>query len=146
MQTMCKPKLENDSKMTRANQIQPCVNFFFTRKSDFNRLIQEYGARNNPMKIGCVTRGFCKTLRNHRDFGVCIWSGKVYTWLNLVCSGHFLVYTLFAYRKNHRLNAVNLSKKNNGINVPELSDALKYNISQKRRSKITMNILSLHKV
>ena len=59
---------------------------------------------------------------------------------------HFLVYTLFAYRKNHRLNAVNLSKKNNGINVPELSDALKYNISQKRRSKITMNILSLHKV
>ncbi len=53
---------------------------------------------------------------------------------------------LFAYRQNHRLNAVNLSKKNNGINVPELAAALKYNISQKRRSKITMNILSLHKV
>ena len=59
---------------------------------------------------------------------------------------HFLVYTLFAYRKNHRLNAVNLSKNNNGINVPKPSDALKYNISQKMRPKITMNVLSLHKV
>jgi hypothetical protein len=70
------------------NLCKPCK-LFFTRKSDFNRLIQEYGGRNKPMKIGCVTRGFCKTLRNHRDSGVCIWSGKVYTWLNLVCSGHF---------------------------------------------------------
>jgi hypothetical protein len=48
---------------------------------------------------------------------------------------HFLVYPLFAYRKNHRLNAVNMSKKNNGINVPELSDALKYNKSQKEDPK-----------
>ena len=54
--------------------------------------------------------------------------------LHIVCN--------FAYRKNHRLNAVNISKKNNGINVPELSGALK----QKRRPKITKNILSLHKV
>jgi hypothetical protein len=98
------------------------------------------------MKIGCVTRGFRKTLRNHRDFGVCIWREKVYPWLILVCSGHFLVYTLFAYRKNHRLNAVNLSKKNDGINVPEPSDALKYDISQKMTPRITMNVFSLHKV
>jgi hypothetical protein len=51
---------------------------------------------------------------------------KVYTWLILVCSGHFLVYTLFAYRENHLSNAVNLSKNTVGINLLEISDALKY--------------------
>jgi hypothetical protein len=35
-------------------------------------------------------------------------------------------FTLFAYRENHRSNAVNLSKNTVGINVPEISDALKY--------------------
>jgi hypothetical protein len=47
---------------------------------------------------------------------------KVYTWLILVCTEQFLVYTLFAYRKNHRSNAVNLSKNTVGINVAEISD------------------------
>jgi hypothetical protein len=56
---------------------------------------------------------------------------KVYTWLILVCSGQFLVYTLFAYRENYRLNAVNLSKNTVGINVSEISDALKYYKSHK---------------
>jgi hypothetical protein len=56
---------------------------------------------------------------------------KVYTWLILVCSGQFLVYTVFAYRENHRSNAVNLSKNTVGINVPEISDALKFYKSQK---------------
>ncbi len=42
-------------------------------------------------KISCHGSGFCKTLRNHRDFGGCIWMEKVYTWLILVCSGQFLV-------------------------------------------------------
>jgi hypothetical protein len=55
---------------------------------------------------------------------------KVYTWLILVCSGQFLVYTLSAYRENHRSNAVNLSKNTVGINMPEISDALKYCKSQ----------------
>ncbi len=49
---------------------------------------------------------------------------KVYTWLILICAGHFLVYTLFAYRENHRSHAVNLSKNTVGINVAEISDAL----------------------
>jgi hypothetical protein len=49
---------------------------------------------------------------------------KVYTWLILVCTGQFLVYSLFVYRENHRLNAVNLSKSTVGINVAEISDAL----------------------
>ena len=40
---------------------------------------------------------------------------------------------------------MNLSENNVVINVPALSDALKYNISPKMRPKITMNILSLHK-
>jgi hypothetical protein len=56
---------------------------------------------------------------------------KVYTWLILVCSGQFLVYTLFAYRENHRSNAVNLSKNTVGINEPKISDTLKYYKSQK---------------
>ena len=47
----------------------------------------------------------------------------------------FLVYTLFAYRENHRSNAVNSSKNTVGINVPEFSDALKYYKSQKIDAK-----------
>ena len=116
------------------------------RRSDFNGLNQECGARNNPIKIGCYGSGFCKTLRNNRDFGVCIWMEKVYTWLILVCSGQFLVYTLFAYRENHRSNAVNLSKNTVGINVPEISDALKYYKSQKNWRRIIITIFCLHKV
>jgi hypothetical protein len=103
---------------------------FLARKSDFDGL-KKCGARNNPIKIGCYGSGFCKTLRNHRDLGVCMWVEKIYTWLILVCSGQFLVHTLFAYRENHRSNAVNLSKNTVGINVPEISDALKFYKSQK---------------
>jgi hypothetical protein len=60
---------------------------------------------------------------------------EVFTWLILVCSRQFLVYTLFAYRENHRSNAVNLSKNTVGINVPEISDTLKYYKSQKIDAK-----------
>ncbi len=49
--------------------------------------------------------------------------------------GQFLVYTLSAYRENHRSNAVNSSKNTVGINVPEISDALKCNKSQKIDAK-----------
>ena len=60
---------------------------------------------------------------------------EVYTWLILVCSGHFLVYTLFAYGKNLCSNAVNVSENTVGINVPANSDALKYYISPKHSTK-----------
>ncbi len=46
-----------------------------------------------------------------------------------------MVYTLFAYRENHRSNAVNLSKNTVGINEPEISDALKYYKSHKNDAK-----------
>ena len=73
---------------------------------------------------------FAKTLRNHRDFGVCKWMKKVYTWLILVCNALFLVYTWFDCRENRYSNAVNLSKNNVGITMPVICVALKYYISQ----------------
>ena len=73
---------------------------------------------------------FAKTLRNHRDFGVCKWMKKIYTWLILVCNALFLVYTWFDCRENRYSNAVNLSKNNVGITMPVICVALKYYISQ----------------
>jgi hypothetical protein len=60
---------------------------FLTPKSDFTWLNQECAALNQNIKIGSVTRGFCKTFRNCWDLWVCIWCKKVYTRLILVCTG-----------------------------------------------------------
>ena len=89
---------------------------------------------------------FAKTLRNHRDFGVCKWMKKVYTWLILVCNALFLVYTWFDCRENRYSNAVNLSKNNVGITMPVICVALKCYISQNFWQKITMTLLCLHEV
>ena len=49
------------------------------------------------MKIGSVTRGFCKTRCNCWELWVCIWCKKVYTRLIVVYTGQYLVYTWFAH-------------------------------------------------
>ena len=60
------------------------------------------------MKIGSVTRGFCKTFRNCCDVWVCIWWKKVYTLLILVCTGQYLVYSWFAHFEQHASECGNI--------------------------------------
>ncbi len=54
--------------------------------------------------------------------------------------GRFLVYTQFAYRNNHQLNVVKLSKKNVEINLPKILDALKYFVSTKTIAMTTLGL------
>ncbi len=105
-----------------------CVNLsklFLTPKSDFTWLNQECAALNKNIKIGSVTRGFCKTFRNCWDLLVCIWCKKVYTRLILVCTGQYLVYSWFAHLEKHASDAVNLSMNKLGLNLLVISGALK---------------------
>lgn len=63
-----------------------------------------------------------------------------------LCTGRCLGLHMVCISENHRSNALNLSKNNDGIDEPEISHALKYNRSPNMRHDLTMNIASLHKV
>jgi hypothetical protein len=119
---------------------------FLTPKSDFTWLNQECAARNNHVKIGSGSTGFCKTFRNCWDLWVCTWCKKVYTRLILVCTGQYLVYSLFAHLEKHASNTVSLSMNKLGLNLLVISGALKYGMPQNLWDCTSVIIKSLHKV
>ena len=145
-------KMRMISKLKNYIGGQACVNLcklcklVFTPKSDLTWSFQECGARDKHIKLSMSQSGFGKTLLNHRDFGVCTWRNKVYTWPFLVCIGQILVYTLFAHHADRRSKAVILSVNCAIHNVCDVPDALNYNLPQNFRSWTTKFIPSLHKV